>query len=259
MIRKLMLVLAVLLVASLALAQQSPTGQGPTRLNGGVLSAPATGWDTTGNNMGTGGLGRHDLQDAKTSQPLGCESCHLPHTAPTYGQALLWAWSTVPTKISTYVTATNPSGALVTPTSGVNGPPGNTRSMLCFTCHDGTSASANGVIASVTFSGAPYQLITTTGGVGSLGSEHPVDAMFPTTNDYVQPTKLGALGMYGTTATVGTAALPLWDSVYHVECTTCHDVHNDYLTDNGTFGGVPFLRVANTSGTFLCRQCHNAQ
>jgi len=259
MIKKLMLVLAMLLVASLALAQQNPSGQGPTVLNGGILSAPSAGFAGAGpNNQGGPGLGRHDLQDSVTSQPLGCETCHLPHTAPKYGASFLWAWSNLPTSLPTYVTPTNPSGALVTP----SGTSGNTRSMLCFSCHDGTSVSANGITAANVISGAglPYPLVTTSGGTSTqLQTEHPVDAIVPTTSDYVQPAILGALGMYGTTATIGIDALPLWDGAHHVECVTCHDVHNDYLANNGPMGGVPFLRVANTNGTYLCRECHNAQ
>jgi len=255
MIRKSMFVLAILAIASFAFAQQTPTGQGPTDLNGGLTSTPGGFTGSGPNNQGGPGLGRHDLKDNINGNILGCETCHLPHTSPTYGKSFLWAWRNVPTNITTYVTTTNPSGALVTP----NGTSGNTRSMLCFSCHDGTSASANGITAAVTFNGAPYPLINTTGGTGSLGTEHPVDAIFPTTSDYVQPAILGSLGLYGTTATAGIDALPLWDSVYHVECGTCHDVHNDYPTDAGTFGGVPFLRVANTNGTYLCRECHNSQ
>jgi len=256
--KMLMVALATLLVASVAFAQgQSPTGQGPTDLNGGLTSTPGVGFNGAGpNNQGGPGLGRHDLQDANTLKPLGCETCHLPHTSPTYGTSFLWAWRNVPSSLPTYVTATNPSGKLVTP-SGISG---NSRSMLCFSCHDGTSASANGITAAVTFNGTPYPLLNTSGGTSTgLQTEHPVDAIFPSTSDYVQPAVLGSLGMYGTTATVGIDALPLWDSQYHVECGTCHDVHNDYPADNGSFGGVPFLRVANTYGTYLCRECHNAQ
>jgi hypothetical protein len=167
----------------------------------------------------------------------------------------MWAWRNVPTNVTTYVTATNPSGALVTP----NGTTGNARSMLCLTCHDGTSASANGVTANVSLSGAPYPLLNTSGGIGNLGTEHPVDAIFPNSSDYVQPVVLGSLGMPGPTATVGVDDLPLWDAAHHVECGTCHDVHNDYTANNGSAGGIKFLRVANTNGTYLCRECHNAQ
>jgi len=254
---KVILVLAMFLVAAVAFAQQNPSGQGPTDLNGGLTSTPSAGFSGAGpNNQGGPGLGRHDLQDATTSKPLGCETCHLPHTAPTYGKSFLWAWRNLPTNLPTYVTLTNPSGALLTPT-GING---NSRSMLCFSCHDATSASSNGIAAANTINGGPYPLVTTSGGTSNgLQTEHPVDAIFPTTNDYVQPTILGSTGMYGTTATVGVDALPLWDSQYHVECGTCHDVHNDYTANNGANGGIPFLRVANTNGTYLCRECHNAQ
>jgi len=257
--QKLMLVLAMVLVAAVALAQQNPSGQGPTMLNGASFPPPNPGFNGAGpNNMGGPGLGRHDLQDANTLQPLGCETCHLPHTSPSYGKSFLWAWRNLPTNLPTYVTLTNPSGALVTPT-GISG---NSRSMLCFSCHDATSVAANGITSANIVGGAalPYALVTTTAGTSTqLQTQHPVDAIFPTTGDYVQPTILGALGLYGTTATVGVDALPLWDGAYHVECGTCHDVHNDYPANNGTFGGIPFLRVANTGGTYLCRECHNAQ
>jgi len=260
--RKLMLVLAMLMVATVAFAQQNPSGQGPTLLNGGLTSQPSPGFPGAGpNNMGGPGLGRHDLQDSVTLQPLGCETCHLPHTSPSYGFAFLWAWKNLPNNLPTYETPTNPSGALVTPVSGgAGGPTGNSRSMICFSCHDATSMSANGITAANTINGTPYPLVTTVGGTSTqLETQHPVDAIFPSTNDYVQPKILGSLGMYGTTATVGVDALPLWDSAYHVECGTCHDPHNDYMQNNGPNGGIPFLRVANTNGTYLCRECHNAQ
>ncbi len=261
MIRKLMIVLAMILVATFALAQaQSPSGQGPTVLNGGLTSTPGGFAGSGPNNLGGPGLGRHDLQNANNSQPIGCESCHLPHTAPTWGTTFLWAWRNLPTNLPTYQTPINSGGALLAPplTSSASGPTGNSRSMLCFSCHDGTSASANGVIAGVTFNGTPYPLVNTSGGTSlGLESQHPVDAIVPTTGDYVQPV-VGA-GWYESTATIGIDALPLWDSVHHVECGTCHDVHNDY-TSNGTAGGqggIPFLRQSNINGTYLCRECHN--
>jgi len=255
--KQIVIVLAMLLVASLAFAQ-NPSGQGPTVLNGGITSQPSAGFPGAGpNNRGGPGLGRHDLQDSVSSQPLGCETCHLPHTAPFYGKSLLWAWKNLPSSLPTYITPTNPSGALVTPT-GING---NSRSMLCFSCHDATSVSSNGITAANIIAGAglPYPLVTTVAGASNqLESQHPVDAIFPGTGDYVQPV-VGA-GWYYSTASVGVDTLPLWDAAYHMECATCHDAHNDYPTAGvAPNGGAPFLRVANTNGTYLCRECHNAQ
>ncbi len=258
--KKLLFVLAIVLIASVAFAQQSPAGQGPSDLNGGLVES----WNNlpagaTGNNLGGAGLGRHDLLDGTTRTPLGCETCHLPHTAPTFGKTFLWAWSTVPTSVTTYITATNPSGALLTPNTRT----GNSRSMLCLTCHDGTSASANNITGNVVTNGSPYPLINTSGGTGSLGSQHPVDAIFPNNTEYVQPVVLASLGAEESYGTAGVDALPLWSTTVGsvtgaaVECSTCHDPHNDYQSNQGTAGGVPFLRVANTNGVYLCRECHN--
>ena len=256
MVKKLMFVLAMLAIASFAFAQQ-PAGQGPTDINGGLTSTPGGFAGSGPNNQGGPGLGRHDLKSTLTGDTLGCETCHLPHTSPSYGKAFMWAWKNMPTSLPTYVTTTNPSGSLVTPT-GIGG---NSRSMLCFSCHDGAMLSSNNIVAGNTFNGTPYPLVTSSGGVSNgLQTEHPVDAGFPTTSDYVQP--VTGAGIYGSTGAVGVDTLPLWAGNtwnLSVECGTCHDVHNDYPVDNGTFGGVPFLRVANTSGTYLCRECHNAQ
>ena len=63
MIRKLMFVLAMLAIASFAFAQQTPTGQGPTDLNGGLTSTPGGFTGSGPNNQGGPGLGRHDLKD----------------------------------------------------------------------------------------------------------------------------------------------------------------------------------------------------
>jgi len=265
--QKLILALAMLLVATVAFAQ-NPTGQGPTALNGG-LPQTAAGQQVSGsgpNNQGGVGLGRHDLIDSASTQPLGCETCHLPHTSPNYGKSFMWAWKALPTSLSTYV-ATQPNNSLVTPT-GING---NSRSMLCFSCHDATSVSTNGV-TSANFlipdgAAGPYPLVNSSLGSPALTTQHPVDATFPgsTFNDYVQPV-LGA-GPYGSVAGVGKDQLPLWSGGSTgtlgpaVECGTCHDVHNDYannLTTTGA-GGAPFLRIANINGTYLCRECHNAQ
>jgi hypothetical protein len=258
--KKTMLLLAILLVACLAFSQQSPppAGQGPTIVNGGITEswthiAPGAG----PNGVGGPGLGRHDLYDGNTGTPLGCETCHVPHTAPTYGTSFLWAWKNVPTNLTTYTTDTNPSGALVAPVART----ANTRSMLCFTCHDGTSANANGITGNIVPQGAPYALLMTTGGSGSISSQHPVDALVPVNADYqaVTPVTTGlSTSPDSVSGTVGASpGLPVWGTDYRVECTSCHDQHNDWQTNNGTSGGIPFLRVANTNGVALCRQCHN--
>jgi len=232
-------------------------GQGASNLNGGIPESWTNIAPGAGPSFGGPGLGRHDLYDGSTGTPLGCETCHLPHTAPAAtGASFLWAWKNMPTNVTTYVTETNPGGALVTPV----GRTANTRSMLCLTCHDGTSASANAITGNVVLQGAPFAIVTTSGGVGSLGSEHPVDAIVPNNADYEQPSAVtSGLSASGdsVSATIGADSLPLWDASFKVECASCHDQHNDYTSNAGTAGGVPFLRVANTNGVALCRECHH--
>lgn len=252
--KKFMFLLAVVSLATFAAAQI--TGQGATVLNGGITEnwsniAPGAG----PNNNGGPGLGRHALWSAG-GNALGCETCHLPHTAPVYGSSFLWAWKTTPTNVTTYITDTNVGGALVTPT----GRTANTRSMLCLTCHDATSASSNGITASIAQAGLPFALLNTAGGTGSLGGQHPVDALVPVNSDYapvVPVTATLSQSADSVSGQIGANMLPLWGSDYRVECSSCHDQHNDYTADNGVNGGYPFLRVANTNGTTLCRECHN--
>lgn len=271
--KKLLFVMAILLVGTVAFAQSgtsgvSPSGQGATNFNGGMVTENWTGIAAGAgpNNLGGPGLGRHDLFNGST--PLGCETCHLPHTAPTYGSQFQWAWKVVPSNVTTYVTETNPSGALISPA----GRTGNTRSMLCLTCHDGTSASSNNITSNnvATGAGMPWPLLNTAGGSGSLGSEHPVDALFPNSTEYVQPVYVSGAGSFTASqqdsiaGTVGAQSLPLWLATSAgttgpaVECASCHDPHNDYQNNATPLqGGVGFLRVANTNGVQLCRECHN--
>lgn len=257
--KKLTLLFIVLLsgFVVLAQAQMSPTGQGATVLNGGIPTGTTVAPPGAGpNNLGGPGLGRHDLMNANTNSPLGCETCHLPHTAPpANGAAFLWAWNVVPNTITTYITDTNPAGS-----ADLVGPPTRTgassRSLLCLSCHDSTSANANGITGGVSLNGSPWPIVTTTGGVGSMGTEHPVNALVPATLDYQIVSPAAGLAD-AATASIGPDGLPLWGNDYRVQCTSCHDQHNDYQSDMGAAGGPPFLRVANTNGTALCRECHN--
>jgi hypothetical protein len=247
--------LVVVLAASFSMAQ---TGQGPTMLNGQITENWANinaGGLPGGANAA--GLGRHSLT-GQTGNSLGCETCHLPHTAPKFGSSFLWAWSAAPTSVATYLSDTNTGGPLVTPSART----ANTRSILCLSCHDSASANSNGITPSIATPGMPYALINSAAG-GTLGGQHPVDALIPPNSDYatVVPatTSLSATGD-SVSAFIGTDNLPLWGGgtgTAKVECASCHDQHSDFQSDNGVAGGAPFLRVANTNGTALCRECHN--
>jgi hypothetical protein len=249
--KKLLVLVVILLAASFASAQMGSSVLGGTITENWTVVAPNAG----PNPNGGPGLGRHDLWSATNGSPLGCETCHLPHTAPTYGTAYLWSMKTVPTTENTYITTKNPQTAMTF--SGLRNA-ASTRSMLCLSCHDGASANTNGINANVAKAGLPYALIAV-GSTAGLSSQHPVDALVPANLDYaiVSPVTSTVDSADSITATIGNNSLPLWGTDYRVECTSCHDQHNDYVVDNGVNGGAPFLRVANTTGVELCRSCHN--
>ncbi len=261
MTKKLLLVLALVLAASVASAQLTDThGQGASVLNGGIseafVSVPGAGPTAYGP-----GLGRHDLLNPVNGASLGCETCHLPHTAPKYGSSFLWAWKNLPAAgVNTYITATN--GGALNPPSGRSG---NTRSVLCLSCHDAATADANGVVGAFKLTDTVNGVVGGVAGFSGvlprdLTGQHPVDATVPTNADYqLAQFVSGSLASSADEATafIGVdTKLPLWDDA-RVECSTCHDQHNDYTTSAPGGGGYPFLRWANANGTALCRQCHN--
>ncbi len=265
MMKKLVLVLAMLLVASVAFAQLTDThGQGASVLNGGISEAFVTVPGAGPTPYGPG-LGRHDLLNPTNGSPLGCETCHLPHTAPGFGAAFLWAWRNLPTgAVATYNTETN-SGRVLGPLAKPGNRAGAARSLLCLSCHDAATASSNGVVGAFklvdTVNGSPSGIAGVSGIFPrDLTGQHPVDATVPTNADYqLAQFVSGSLSNSADSATafIGVdTQLPLWDDA-RVECSSCHDQHNDYTTSAPGGGGYPFLRWANANGTALCRQCHN--
>lgn len=253
--KKLMLLLAILLVATFASAQM-----GQTVLNNTIPEAFVNTPGAGPNNLGGPGLGRHDIIDPVANVPLGCESCHLPHTAPKYGSSFLWAWSSIPASVGTYVTQTNTGGPLVPPANAAAARTGATRSILCLSCHDATSANANNVVGAFKLTDTVNGVATGVAGFAgpfpnSLAGQHPVDATVPANADYQFVTPAPG-SPDEVTDTIGVdIQLPLWGA--KVECSSCHDQHNDYTTSVAGGGGYPFLRWANVNGTALCRQCHN--
>jgi nitrate/TMAO reductase-like tetraheme cytochrome c subunit len=249
--KKLFVLVVILLAASFMMAQPGKTVLGGNIVENWNNMAPNAG----PNPLGGPGLGRHDLWSATNGSPLGCETCHLPHTAPTFGAAYLWAYKVVPASVQTYITTKNATGSMTF--TGVR-TASATRSILCMSCHDGASANTNGINGNVAKNGLPYAL-TQVGSTAGLSNQHPVDALVPNNLDYaiVTPVTSTVDSADSISATIGTNSLPLWGTDYRVECTSCHDQHNDYTVDQGVQGGAPFLRVANSTGVELCRSCHN--
>jgi hypothetical protein len=175
----------------------------------------------------------------------GCKGCHAPHSGSTLyggtestGLILNWARS-FPNASNTFgvydsATLKNKAaelgGSALTTSTDVR-----MYSLLCLSCHDGVTstfspamATRNMVGSRASFGGGAYESL-------GLTNDHPVNMNYdPTINTSLQPV-----------ATVA-AALPLYGSNNTVQCSTCHDSHNNTNT--------MFLRQANN--TTHCTTCH---
>ena len=82
------------------------------------------------------------------------------------------------------------------------------------------------------------------GAGGDFTNDHPIAITYDEVSDLgLQPK-----------ATVAAAGLPLFNN--KVQCASCHDVHNWSLSPKTGFGGTPFLRIDNNTGSALCVACH---
>jgi len=190
---------------------------------------------------------------------VGCKGCHAPHNgAASMGQTgpantgliLLWAKS-FPAATTTYGTYSSPTmtstvtelgGSLLSSASDAR-----MYSLLCLSCHDGVTSSYTVAPATTTYPppaptvGSMYQadmVGSTQTATNSLGltNDHPVNLPY---NPTLNPTGLQPI------ATVS-AALPLYGTTNTVQCSTCHDPHNNTNT--------MYLRQANNAAG--CLTCH---
>jgi predicted CXXCH cytochrome family protein len=184
--------------------------------------------------------GRHDVR-ATGNAGDACAGCHTPHGANTTYKAVLWNRSYVPTAatFTPYDINTNADFKGGTVTLGTS----SALSLLCMSCHDGTSA-LNAVINTPTSPPTVFRtgMATAANNLGTdLSNDHPVGFSYDasitgqgTPAKLVQtpdPTKVKLFGTNGSR---------------RVECGSCHDAHT-------TAAG--FLRSANTNSS-LCLACH---
>lgn len=194
-----------------------------------------------------------------------CVFCHTPHSAapktplwnrpdpktasfPVYG---------APLEINRDAAAMALTGYDASdPTKYPNG-----TSRMCLSCHDG--ATSIGVV----LAGAPITMETGSDvlvndgimgniqGVIDLASSHPVSFKY---NNTVKATLLdtnkpGAYQLPG-----GTIDVPL-DADERMQCTTCHDPHEDTSGD-ASYGNLPFWRHQGNANSYVevCNDCHTA-
>jgi len=177
----------------------------------------------------------HDVRVTGDTGDL-CSACHTPHNANATFQALLWNRS-LPTATSfqVYDSTVNPDfkGGAVSLAAGTQ------VSLLCLSCHDGTTA------LNTVLNPAPGTALRTTRITGAsllgtdLRNDHPVAFSYDAAATaagakLIANPDITKVKLFGATGS------------RRVECGSCHDAHS-------TSAG--FLRAPNTNSQ-LCLACH---
>lgn len=155
-----------------------------------------------------------------------CLPCHTPHNALLSGDAnVLWNHAET---AETFVMYKSTAGQPEAP------------SKLCLSCHDGVTAIDN-----YGGNGGTGIVITGAAALGTdLSNDHPIGIEYPTSSpaEYHDPSGF-APGINGGPG----VRLVTINGLERVECTSCHNVHNNGL---GNFLRVPLQE------SYLCLQCH---
>jgi len=168
-----------------------------------------------------------------------CLPCHTPHDADTaVSDSPLWNHEI---SAATYVVYSSP-----TMDATVGQPAGTSK--LCLSCHDGTIAiDSYGGATGTTF------LVNGTdpGYVGTaLNDDHPISFDYNTALSVTDPGLRDPSGSY-TTFLGGSIQDDLLGGGSTMECSSCHDVHNNITT-----GNTYLLRI-DVASSVLCLTCHD--
>lgn len=174
----------------------------------------------------------HDFSDEAWSNGQICIVCHTPHNADTtVTDSPLWNHAVTASTFTVYTS--NTLNATVGQPDGI--------SKLCLSCHDGTVAlDSYGGNTGTTMIAARADFGT------DLTNDHPISFTY---DDTLASTD-GGLFAPSTQATTlgGTIATDLL-SGGQMECSSCHDVHNQYNLTH-------LLKIGNGHSA-LCLTCHD--
>jgi hypothetical protein len=225
----------------------------------------------------------HDLRVFQTAGQTNnqvCIYCHTPHKSAE--QNLIWNHTLGTGNYS--FGAAGPAGTpgrsqtsvgTTLPTSTTTFGAGPTK--MCMSCHDGSVAigvlnnigdGVGGTIPTspTTLNGQSVQIASATGG---MGGNHPVAIPYPDRAGAVYnsittgvTTGFGGAaggGGWADVASVQAAGVRLHGGPapgsYGVECSSCHDVHNNTVATTEGEAGKYFLRVSGDNSA-LCLSCH---
>jgi hypothetical protein len=191
----------------------------------------------------------HDFSASGFSGGEICVVCHTPHNADTtVSEAPLWNHEVTSQTFAMYSSPTLDAAQDAQPTGS---------SKLCLSCHDGATAvdAFGGNVGGAWFMTGPAAV----GANDDLTDDHPIsityDSALATTDPGLfDPTaKSVTIGAGGDKTRTGLVS-DLMTPAAKVQCSSCHDVHNNFVVP-GT-NGEPFLLVTK-AGSQICLTCHN--
>jgi hypothetical protein len=201
-----------------------------------------------------------------------CSVCHAPHHADSSVVPLWNHATTTPSQFTMYNQANlialgdlNGAAALK---ATIDAEPAGA-SLACLSCHDGT-------VAINTYGGTTHGSATTITNSANLGTDlthsHPISLTYdnnlagpgvnqdkwlfdPDTTPVLTPDS--GTFVAGNDMTVNGFLL---NGNHRLECTSCHDVHNQVGTPYNIVSNPKLVKINGTQagvGSLLCRSCHN--
>ena len=198
----------------------------------------------------------HDMSAQGFTGGQICVVCHTPHNSNTsVTEAPLWNHDVTTESFTMYSSGTLDSTPDGQP-SGI--------SKLCLSCHDGVTAidsfggsSGDGTTTMAITEGAGNKAVG--GDSNSLTNDHPISITYNAALAVTDPglhnpvTRDIIIGEGGDKTRSGTVT-SLMLSNDKVQCSSCHDVHNNFVGPDAA--DQPFLRISK-AGSKLCLTCHN--
>jgi hypothetical protein len=219
--------------------------------------------------------------DDPTGNPKGqqiCIFCHTPHSANVEGGAPLWNRRFSTETFSRYSSGTlqiRLKSATTTATAGYDAswqPDGSSK--LCLSCHDGVNTTDHRL--GDVLNGGPIAMTNDViTGIASFNptnnkmktGHHPVSFVYDAT---IRDAILSSKPSYTLPPTSGALAVVKLDKNSKMQCTTCHNAHQNQTDDDDCYGGsctptsrkkTPFWvygasGVAPTDRDAVCQACH---
>lgn len=197
-----------------------------------------------------------------------CSTCHTPHHADNT-VVPLWSHQTT---VASFTMYNNANVAVADLQATVDAQPAGP-SKACLSCHDGTVAvNTYGGIGNFSTHG-PATILTNSALIGTdLTHSHPISLSYtpaitgtglgqdkwlynPNTTPVLTPDS--GIFVPGNDMTVNGFLL---NGKNRLECTSCHDVHNQEGTPFDIVKNPKLVKIVGTQagkGSLLCRSCHN--